>query len=89
MIKKGKTIFHPKFFLQTIPMETKCLKVREVQGGGGQNRSISMGQNDRLVPEGLRGSGVCLGVTENDVFLCFLWYSDSHWRPDTRVKVYA
>lgn len=30
-----------------------------------------MGQDERLVPEGLRGSGVCLGATDNDVFLCF------------------
>lgn len=58
-------------------------------GGGGRKRSISIGQDERLAPEGFRGSGVCLGVTDNDVFLCFFQYSDSHLRPDTWVKVYA
>lgn len=38
--------------------------------GAGRKRSISMGQDEWLVPEGLRGSGVCLGATDN-VFLCF------------------
>lgn len=37
--------------------ECVCVCVR-VLGGGGQNTSISMDQDERLVPEGLRGSGV-------------------------------
>lgn len=50
-----------------------CVCVGGAGGRASRNRSISVGQDEQLAPGGLWGSGVCLGVTDNDVFLCFFF----------------